>query len=98
MKKDAGDTNSKVPATPTDTEVKANKKKKKGLFSRIWNAIFRSGKDDFEKRLQHISKEEAAVIERITRRSQSWRRMSRHLIILSVFFEVMLPFLNIFKK
>nr|GLL17510.1 uncharacterized protein At2g24330-like [Ipomoea trifida] len=88
VKKDAGDTNSKVPATSTDTEVKANKKKKKGFLSRIWNAIFRSGRDDFEKRLQHISKEEAAVIERITRRSQRWRRMSRHLIILSVFFEV----------
>ncbi|CAN4121185.1 unnamed protein product [Withania somnifera] len=54
----------------------------------MWNILFRSKKDDFEKRLQHISKEEAAVIARINKRSQNWRRMTRHLIILSVLFEV----------
>ncbi|PHT50482.1 hypothetical protein CQW23_10229 [Capsicum baccatum] len=73
----------------TDNEEKTKKKKKKGFFSRMWNSIFRSKKDDFEKRLQHISKEEAAVIARINKRSQNWRRMTRHLIILSVLFEVM---------
>ncbi|KAM3305782.1 hypothetical protein P3S67_012650 [Capsicum chacoense] len=69
----------------TDNEEKT---KKKGFFSRMWNSIFRSKKDDFEKRLQHISKEETAVIARINKRSQNWRRMTRHLIILSVLFEV----------
>ncbi|CAN4076162.1 unnamed protein product [Withania somnifera] len=54
----------------------------------MWNILFRSKKDDFEKRLQHISKEEASVIARINKRSQNWRRMTRHLIILSVLFEV----------
>ncbi|KAF3619494.1 putative auxin efflux carrier component 6-like [Capsicum annuum] len=72
----------------TDNEEKIKKEKKKGFFSRMWNSIFRSKKDDFEKRLQHISKEEAAVIARINKRSQNWRRMTRHLIILSVLFEV----------
>ncbi|KAM3361093.1 hypothetical protein P3S68_015947 [Capsicum galapagoense] len=72
----------------TDSEEKTKKEKKKGFFSRMWNIIFRSKKDDFEKRLQHISKEEAAVIARINKRSQNWRRMTRHLIILSVLFEV----------
>lgn len=80
-------------ASSTDNEEKTKKKKKKGFFSMIWNSLFRSKKDDFEKRLQHISKEEAAVIARINKRSQNWRRMTRHLIVLSVIFEVMYCFL-----
>ncbi|XP_027355367.1 uncharacterized protein At2g24330-like [Abrus precatorius] len=64
------------------------KKKRKGFFSRIWNGIFRLHGDDFEKRLQYISKEEAAVIARMTRRSRSWRQFSRHLIVFSIIFEV----------
>ncbi|XP_075509816.1 uncharacterized protein At2g24330-like isoform X2 [Primulina tabacum] len=70
-----------------DTEIKT-KKEKKGVLSRLWGALFRAHGDDFEKRLQHISKEEAAVLGRITRRSQSWRRMTRQLIAFSVLFEV----------
>ncbi|XVF35766.1 hypothetical protein REPUB_Repub18cG0174300 [Reevesia pubescens] len=64
------------------------KKKGKGPLSRIWNAIFRIHGDDFEKRLQHISKEEAAVLARLKRRSRTWRRMIRHLIVFSVILEV----------
>ncbi|XP_009787866.1 uncharacterized protein At2g24330 [Nicotiana tabacum] len=86
--KDLGDTAGTAPFTSTDNEEKTKEKKKKGLLSRIWNGLFGSHKDDFEKRLQHISKEEATVIARITRRSHRWRRMTRHLIILSVLFEV----------
>lgn len=86
LEKDAGDTKTKVAATHTEAVVNT-KKKKKGLISRMWNALFRSGRDDFEKRLQHISKEEAAVIQRITRRSQSFSRILRNLIIFSVLFE-----------
>lgn len=37
------------------------KKKSKGLLSRIWNVMFRVRGDDFEKRLEVISKEEANV-------------------------------------
>lgn len=64
------------------------KKKRKGFFSRLWNGIFRLHGDDFEKRLQYISKEEALVMTRMNRRSRSWRRISRHLIVFSVIFEV----------
>ncbi|KAF7830200.1 putative transmembrane protein [Senna tora] len=42
------------------------KKKNKGIISRIWNGIFRLHGDDFEKRLQYISKEEAAVLTRMS--------------------------------
>lgn len=73
--------------TSTDTEIKKTKKRK-GVLSRLWGAIFRLGGDDFEKRLQHISKEEATVLARITKRSLSWRRRVRQLIILSVVSEV----------
>ncbi|XP_059290655.1 uncharacterized protein At2g24330-like [Lycium ferocissimum] len=86
--KDLGDTAGTEPVTSTDNEIKTKKKKKKGLLSRMWNSLFSSHKDDFEKRLQHISKEEAVVIARTVRRSQRWRRISRNLIILSVLFEV----------
>ncbi|KAK4274371.1 hypothetical protein QN277_017600 [Acacia crassicarpa] len=65
-----------------------NRKKRKGLFSRIWNAIFRLREDDFEKRLEYISKEEAVVLARMSRRSRCWRRTTRHLILFSVIFEV----------
>ncbi|XP_047951767.1 uncharacterized protein At2g24330-like [Salvia hispanica] len=71
------------PVTSTDTEIKKTKKKK-GLLSRLWGAVFRLGSDDFEKRLQHISKEEATVLSRITRRSQSSQRTTRQFIILSI--------------
>lgn len=72
--------------TPTDTEVK--KEKKKGFLSRLWDAVFRVESDDFEKRLEHISKEESAVLARITRRSIRWQQISRQLIILSLASEV----------
>ncbi|XP_065857210.1 uncharacterized protein At2g24330-like [Euphorbia lathyris] len=63
-------------------------KKPKGIMSRIWNGVFRLHGDDFEKRLQNISKEEAAVLGRMKRRSLTWRKMTRHLIVFSVIFEV----------
>lgn len=63
-------------------------KNKKGIFSRIWNTIFRLGSDDFEKRLQYISKEEATLLSRMKRRSLRWRRTARNLIIFSVILEL----------
>ncbi|CAA0806453.1 Protein of unknown function (DUF2296 [Striga hermonthica] len=70
-----------------DSETK-NTKKRKGILSRIWNALFRVREDDYGKRLEHISKEEAAVLARITRRSNNLRRMTRHFIVFSVLIEV----------
>ena len=70
----------------------AEKKKSPGIFSRLWSGIFRVRGDDFEKRLQHISKEEAAVLARLKRRALTWRRMARNLIVSSVIFEVIVYF------
>ena len=79
-----GEKKEKSPTAAAGNE----KKKRKGFISRIWNGIFRLHGDDFEKRLQHISKEEAAVIARVSRRTRSKRRVSQNLIVFSVIFEV----------
>ncbi|KAL0315593.1 UNVERIFIED_CONTAM: hypothetical protein Sradi_5437500 [Sesamum radiatum] len=71
----------------TNTEIKRTAKKK-GVLSGLWSALFGAHGDDFEKRLQHISKEEAVILARITRRSRKYRKRTRHLITFSVIFEV----------
>ncbi|KAK4431767.1 hypothetical protein Salat_0938800 [Sesamum alatum] len=72
----------------TDTEIKRTEKKKKGVLSALLGALFGVHGDDFEKRLQHISKEEAAIMARITMRSHKYRRITRQLISFSVLIEV----------
>lgn len=73
----------------TSTAPKIKKvKKHKGVLSRLWAAVFGLGNNDFEKRLRHISKEEAAVLSRIARRCQTSRRTTRKFIILAVILEV----------
>ncbi|KAI7743708.1 hypothetical protein M8C21_014974 [Ambrosia artemisiifolia] len=70
-------------------ENKDKKKgKKKGFLLRVWNALFGLRGDDFEKRLQYISKEEATLVSRMKRRSLRWRTTARNLIIFSVVFEL----------
>ncbi|XP_027332120.1 uncharacterized protein At2g24330-like [Abrus precatorius] len=87
-----GDEKKETSSIATDAGNHHNKKKQKGFISRIWNLIFRSSGDDFEKRLQHITKEENVVVTRISNRSRSWRRISRQLILFSVLFEVLAVF------
>nr|BAD44212.1 putative protein [Arabidopsis thaliana] len=76
-----------VAATATAT-ADSVKKKQNGFFSRLWNGIFRVRGDDFEKRLQYVSREEATVLSRMKRRSISWRKLTRNLIVSSVLFEI----------
>lgn len=76
-----------VAATANATSDSVTKKRK-GFFSRLWNGIFRVRGDDFEKRLQYISREEATVLSRMKRRSITWRKLTRNLIVSSVIFEV----------
>ncbi|XP_076958593.1 uncharacterized protein At2g24330-like [Bidens hawaiensis] len=63
-------------------------KKSRGVLYRIWNAMFGLRGDDFEKRLQYISKEEGVIINRMNRRSLRWRRNKRNLIGFSVIIEL----------
>lgn len=78
---------STAAAATTDGNDK-KKTQRRGILSRVWKGIFRLHGDDFEKRLQYISKEEAAVVARLKRRSYTWRRMTRNLIVISVILEV----------
>lgn len=64
------------------------RKEKRSIFSRIWNGLARLHGDNFEKRLQHISKEEATVLARMKKRSKRWRRTARDIIAFSVLFEI----------
>ncbi|CAM6098364.1 unnamed protein product [Calypogeia fissa] len=72
-------------------------KQQKGMVRRIWSAMglvghlfFRNSKEDFEKRLQHLSKEEVAVHNRLKRRTQLWRKFARSIILYSVIGEVLI--------
>lgn len=83
-----------VEEKPKDEKKKAkeatkknNKKKKKGFFSRIWNGLFGSRNDDFERRLERISKEEKIIITRMRKRAQNWGAMKRNIILFSVLLE-----------
>jgi hypothetical protein len=75
-----------APAPPEAAEAK-EKGKQGGVLGRVWRALF-GGREDFEKRLQYLSKEEAAVHARMRRRTQFSRRAVRNLIVLSVLAEV----------
>ncbi|KAJ6835230.1 uncharacterized protein M6B38_122505 [Iris pallida] len=70
--------------------VEKKKNKKKGLISRVLGGIFRSGgsSEDYEKKLQNLSKEEASVHARLKRRALSSRSRSRNIIAISIALEV----------
>ncbi|XP_062222698.1 uncharacterized protein At2g24330-like [Phragmites australis] len=72
----------------TEAEGKGMEKKRGGVLGRAWRALF-GGREDFEKRLQYLSKEEAAVHARMRRRTQFSRRAVRNLIVISVLAEVL---------
>lgn len=57
-------------------------------MARMWRGIFGGGRDDFEKRLSYLSKEEASVHARMKRRALKSRRMARNVIVLSFVLEV----------
>ena len=62
--------------------------RKRGILSRMWNALIRGRGDDFEKKLQYLSKEEASVHARMKKRAHRWRKSARNIILFSVSLEV----------
>ncbi|XP_073011846.1 uncharacterized protein At2g24330-like [Typha latifolia] len=81
----------KVDSTSETSPDPAAKREKKrtgcGFVSRMWKGIFR-GPEDFEKRLQYLSKEEASVQARLKRRARTSRQTARNVIFVSVVLEV----------
>ncbi|KAJ4958996.1 hypothetical protein NE237_026107 [Protea cynaroides] len=65
------------------------KKQRKGIISRIWNGLFRIRSEDVEKRLQHLSKEEASILSRMRNRSQNWRTVAKFIMCSSVVLEIL---------
>jgi hypothetical protein len=81
-----------VAAAVADAAAEGKEKGKRGgVLGRMWRALF-GGREDFEKRLRYLSKEEAAVHARMRRRTQFSRRAVRNLIVLSVLAEVVADF------
>ncbi|TVU15172.1 hypothetical protein EJB05_38679 [Eragrostis curvula] len=72
------------------TKGKEEKEQRKGpgVLGRIWRALFGGRDEDYEKRLQHLSKEEADLLARMRRLAQFSRRGVRNLVVLSVLGEV----------
>ncbi|RWW75854.1 hypothetical protein BHE74_00016090 [Ensete ventricosum] len=62
------------------------KKRRRGVVAWLWRGIF-GDDDDFQKRLEHLSKEEASVVARLKRRAHSSRNMARNIVLLSVILE-----------
>ncbi|KAK8966644.1 hypothetical protein KSP40_PGU021613 [Platanthera guangdongensis] len=87
MKESAGDAPTKKSEETRDASVQLPRGQRRGIISCIWSGIFGAGNDDYERKLQRLSKEEAAVHARMSRRVQSSRKMARNLIMLSVIFE-----------
>lgn len=76
------------PGTPTGSKSPASEPRR-GFFSRIFNLFSRNANSDFEKRLQHLSKEERAVHSRMKRRTRTWAKLARGLVVYSILAEVM---------
>ncbi|CAL5068959.1 unnamed protein product [Urochloa decumbens] len=81
---------SAAAAAASETKRKEEEEKREGagILGRIWRALFGGRGEDYEKRLQNLSKEEAAVLARMRRRAHFSRRGVRNLIALSVLGEV----------
>lgn len=75
-------------APPPPPPPSPPKKQRRGFVARLWHGIFAGRNEDYEKRLQYLSKEEATVHSRMKHRAQSSRRIVRDLIVLSVILEV----------
>nr|CAB3485165.1 unnamed protein product [Digitaria exilis] len=77
---------SAAAAAASEAKRKEGEEKREGagILGRIWRALFGGRGEDYETRLQNLSKEEAAVLARMRRRAQFSRHGVRNLIALSV--------------
>jgi hypothetical protein len=76
------------PRSPMPPETPATlKRRQRGLVSRVWKGIF-GGREDVEKLLQALSKEEEAVRARLRRRARSSRQSAHNVLALAAALEV----------
>ncbi|KAL6651605.1 hypothetical protein ACP70R_010530 [Stipagrostis hirtigluma subsp. patula] len=76
------------PRTPAPPETPATlKRRQRGLVSRVWKGIF-GGREDVEKLLQALSKEEEAVRARLRRRARASRQSAHNVLALAAALEI----------
>jgi endoplasmic reticulum junction formation protein lunapark len=76
------------PRSPMPQETPAmQKRRQRGLVSRVWKGIF-GGREDVEKLLQALSKEEEAVRARLRRRARASRQSAHNVLALAAALEV----------
>ncbi|WVZ87646.1 hypothetical protein U9M48_034253 [Paspalum notatum var. saurae] len=71
---------------PPDTPS-TQKRRQRGLVSRVWKGIF-GGREDVEKLLQALSKEEEAVRARLRRRARASRQSAHNVLALAAALEI----------
>ncbi|KAM0945239.1 putative Lunapark domain-containing protein [Dioscorea sansibarensis] len=64
------------------------KEKRRGFLSRLWRGVFGGRSEDYEKKLQYLSKEEASVHARMKRRARTSKKMARDVIFLAFLLEI----------
>lgn len=75
------------PVGDPDAVLTPKRQQRRGFVSRLLRGIF-AADNDIQKKLEHISKEEASIHARLKRRAQSSRKIARNVIFLSVIVEV----------
>ncbi|KAJ1273432.1 hypothetical protein BS78_06G280100 [Paspalum vaginatum] len=76
------------PRSPMPPETPSTQKwRQRGLVSRVWKGIF-GGREDVEKLLQALSKEEEAVRARLRRRARASRQSSHNVLALAAALEI----------
>lgn len=76
------------PQSPVPPETPSTlKRRQRGLVSRVWKGIF-GGREDVEKLLQALSKEEEAVRARLRRRARASRQSAHNVLGLAAAVEV----------
>jgi len=81
------------PRSPMPPETPSTlKRRQRGLVSRVWKGIF-GGREDVEKLLQALSKEEEAVRARLRRRARASRNSAHNILALAAALEV-IPFVS----
>jgi hypothetical protein len=86
-----GDPTAATPRSPGPPETPSTQKRRqRGLVSRVWKGIF-GGREDVEKLLQALSKEEEALRSRVHRRARASRQNAHNVLALASALEVSLP-------
>ncbi|XP_042448298.1 uncharacterized protein At2g24330-like [Zingiber officinale] len=75
------------PVGDPDSPLTPKRQQRRSFLSRLLRGIF-AADNDIQKKLEHISKEEASIHSRLKRRAQSSRKIAKNVIFLSVIIEV----------